>query len=375
MTQIALALEFSEPAVSSRTSHARAAHSPTHTLNAFESEGFAIGWDHARYGVVPPVDHLHPGHPVRQGWDAFRARSLAPHRCAAQPSSAWAVGAWLGLRLAAWARSMPVEPVAVTVSWIRRLRVTHCPITREALTWGLGLASDAQVVVLNEAAGVAAGNLAVVSRRAAAARALGGDAQQAVAHAQALRAPGATHAGLDTPAWKRWAGLISLATPLPHARVSAQALTVFPPPRVRVLNAAQAVQTMLSSLWMGPGYARRLADVSACLSRPLQRRRLSLLMSALLARRLEQGWSAHPHQVRHALEDAWGHPAVLRRWQDLMQCLDAPSCERWVRRVLALGAAHPTLRWMDAQRATEGWAVSAPPSQGEVVIDDHRCVV
>ena len=119
---------------------------------------------------------------------------------------------------------------------------------------------------------------------------------------------------------------------------------------------------MLSSLWMAPGYARRLADISAHLPQPIQRRRLSLLMSALLARRLQQGWSASAQCARHALEEAWGHPTVLRRWQDLMQCLDAQACERWVRRVMTPRCAMPGLRWMDNERATEGWAVGARPA-------------
>ena len=375
MTQIALALETLESAATLAAPRAAAPEGAARALDAFESQGFAIGWDYARHGIVPPVDHLHAGHPVRLGWEAYRARAIVQPRPPAPATDRWPLTAWLGLRLTAWLRALPLEPVAVTVSLIRRLRVTHCPITREALTWAAGLETDAQVIVLNDAAGVAAGNLAVVSARAAAARALCTHVQQAHERARALAIPGATDAGLQAAAWRRLAGLMSLATPVPHAQISTQALMVFPPPRVRVLNASQAVQTMLSSLWMGPGYARRLADVSACLPQPVQRRRLSLLMSALLARRLEQGWSASSQQARYALEEAWGHPAVLRRWQDLMQCLDAPSCERWVRRVMARQAAHPLLRWMDAERATEGWAHGAAASQGEVVVDDHRRVV
>lgn len=375
MTQIALALETLEPAADLPAPRAAAHDGAARTLDAFESQGFAIGWDYAFHGVVPPVDHLYPGHPVRLGWEAHRARALVQPRPTASASDRWPLSAWLGLRLTAWLRALPLEPVAVTVSLIRRLRVTHCPITREVLTWEAGLETDAQVIVLNDAAGVAAGNLAVVSARAAAARALCHHAQQAHERARALATPGATDAGLQAAAWRRLAGLMSLATPMPHVQISTQALAVFPPPRVRVLNASQAVQTMLSSLWMGPGYARRLADVSACLAQPLQRRRLSQLMSALLARRLEQGWSANSQQARCALEEAWSHPSVLRRWQELMHCLDAPSCERWVQRVMARKAAHPLLRWMDAHRATEGWACAPAVSQGEVVVDDQRRVV
>ena len=41
---------------------------PAATESPFDAAGFEIGWDHAHYRVVPPVEHLHAGHPVRQGW-------------------------------------------------------------------------------------------------------------------------------------------------------------------------------------------------------------------------------------------------------------------------------------------------------------------
>lgn len=47
-----------------------------------DAAGFDIGWDYARYRTLPPAQHLHAGHPVRQGWQAGRAvfghRTLRP---------------------------------------------------------------------------------------------------------------------------------------------------------------------------------------------------------------------------------------------------------------------------------------------------------
>ena len=58
--------------------------------------GFEIVWDFAHYRLVPPAEHLLPGNPLRDGWEAgqsiFGVRTLraTPH-----------VKTWLQLRLGA----------------------------------------------------------------------------------------------------------------------------------------------------------------------------------------------------------------------------------------------------------------------------------
>src|ERR1043165_5813180 len=69
-----------------------------------ESDGFAIGWEHARHGVVPPPAHLANDSPVREGWQAGRA-AFARRSLPATP----AVRQWLQLRLAAWQHGLAFE--------------------------------------------------------------------------------------------------------------------------------------------------------------------------------------------------------------------------------------------------------------------------
>jgi hypothetical protein len=131
----------------------------------FDAAGFEIGWDHAHHRLTPPADHLHGTHPVRQGWEAgraaFGARTLKPSRHVRQ---------WLNLRLQAWLRGQAFEDVMVTPRFLAQIDAALCPVTREPLTHGSGAPSDAVVVRVHGGAGFAAGNLVVMSRRAATAR-------------------------------------------------------------------------------------------------------------------------------------------------------------------------------------------------------------
>ena len=67
---------------------------------------YAIGWEHARRGCVPPAEQLQPDNPVRLGWEAGRARFgrrtlPADHH----------VRQWLRLRLDAWQQGLGFEPL------------------------------------------------------------------------------------------------------------------------------------------------------------------------------------------------------------------------------------------------------------------------
>lgn len=334
------------------------AHGPPHLAAGFDATGFAIGWDHARHGLTPPPDHLHHGHPVRQGWQAGRAalgaRALRPSRPVRQ---------WLGLRLAAWLRGRAFEDVMVTPRFLAQIDVARCPVTREALSQTEGAPTEALALALFEGAGCAAGNLAVVSRRAAQAR---GTLTAAQAGAVAQRLEGVaglaaaatptTEAGLDAAQWRRLAALLSLSTPTPHAEAAALPLAVLPPNRVRLLNPVQAVQAMLTLLLVGGAYARRMTDLAALLPQGA-RRPYFLFMNALLARRLAPGWSADRDTVRAALEDAWRHPVVRQRWAQLAATLSAADCERVARLAAQRGLTGAAWRWHDEAAATDGWAL------------------
>lgn len=360
MNQIALSFD----AATALPGAAPAADVPPHPAAGFDATGFAIGWDHARHGLTPPPDHLHDGHPVRQGWQAGRAalgvRALRPSRQVRQ---------WLGLRLAAWLRGRAFEDVMVTPRFLAQIDVARCPVTRETLSQTEGSPTEAVPLALFEGAGCAAGNLAVVSRRAAEAR---GTLTAAEARAVALRLEGlagpgtpaapatgataATELGLDAAQWRRLAALLSLSTPTPHAQAAALPLAVLPPNRVRLLNPVQAVQAMLTLLLVGLAYARRMTDLAALLPQGA-RRPCFLFMNTLLARRLAAGWSADRDTVRAALEDAWRHPVVRQRWAQLAATLSAADCERVARLAAQRGLTGAAWRWHDEAEATDGWAL------------------
>ncbi|MEI8265106.1 MAG: hypothetical protein WCI59_05090 [Betaproteobacteria bacterium] len=339
----------------------------------FETEGFRIGWEHARYLCAPPADHLHAGHPVRQGWEAGRAafagRTLAPTRAARL---------WLALRLQAWLRSRAFDELWVTPRFLARIDVACCPVTQVVLTHspaGAESATDAVVMPLHDRAGCVAGNLAVVSRQVALARA--GLSPQDMTHVVQRLAAGevASVAGLELQAWRRLQALTSLATPLAHDHAAAQPLHVLPPPRVRLLNPVQGLQAVLTMVFTWPGYARQLTDLGAWMPNAQARRAYFLFMNAMLARRLCARGAGPSTLVRHAMEQAWSHPLVQRRWQALAQVITPAQAERVLRGVAqrravslgvagaasaaggAVGAQHLAWRWMDASAATDGWAL------------------
>lgn len=329
---------------------AAAAAEPT----GFDAAGFEIGWDYAHHRLTPPADHLHGAHPVRQGWEAgraaFGARTLKPSGHARQ---------WLDLRLQCWLRGQAFEDVMVTPRFLAQIDVVQCPITREGLTHGSGLPSDAAVVRIFAGAGCAAGNLAVVSERAAAAR---GQCSAAEAEDIARRIFAGEQAGvggLDGAQWQRLASLLRLATPLSHAQVACLPLRVLPPNRVRLLNPVQAVQALLTLLFTGSAYARRMADLGALMPTADARRSYFLFMNTMLARRLSVGWTADRAQVRNTLEDAWGHPVVMRRWEQLALRLSRADCERIVRLAAQRSLGGNAWRWMDDAAATDGWAIES----------------
>lgn len=325
---------------------------PEAAPTAFDAAGFEIGWDFAHHRLVPPPDHLHGAHPVRQGWDAGRAafglRTLKPTRHVRQ---------WLALRLTAWARGEAFEPVRVTPRFLGQIDAERCPVTRECLTHGDDGPAEATIVRVYEGAGHAAGNLAVISRRAAQARG-GRSAREALDLAQRLeRGEAADGHGLDARAWHRLAALLRLAEPAAHERIACLPLLVLPPNRLHVLNPVHALQATLTLLMTGATYARRMTGIAALVPSPEARRAYYVFMNTLLARRLAAGWAADRVTVRQALEDAWTHPMVQRRWEDLVLRLGAADIERIVRLAAQRGLMATGCQWMDEERAIDGWSI------------------
>jgi hypothetical protein len=322
--------------------------------SAMDAIGFEIGWDHAHYHLVPPADHLHAGHPVRQGWQAGQA-VFGTRTLRATP----AVRQWLQLRLAAWRDGHSFEDLQVTPNFIAQITGTTCPVTGEPL------GEDARIERVFLGAGYAAGNLVALSPRAAQAKGAC-NWQQALGLAERIeRGELTTAGGLSAPEWRRLGVLMSLATPLKHAEVACLPLQVLPPNRLRVLNPAQALQTLLTLQFTRPGYARHMADLAAAMPGSVARQAFQLFMHTLLARRIAAGPTADAVALRRVMEQAWLHPLVQRRWERLALSLTEAQCERIVQYAERRGLAQAGWRLLDKAAATEGWALD---TQGRSVL-------
>ncbi|HET9646050.1 MAG TPA: hypothetical protein VFP68_22465 [Burkholderiaceae bacterium] len=316
-------------------------------LNDFDAAGFDIGWDHARYQIVPPAKHLHGGHPVRQGWQAgrsvFRSRTLHPTP---------AVRQWLHLRLMAWLNGQAFEGVQVTPNFLAQLVASHCPVTGEPLD-----PSDMNGCRVFEDAAYAAGNLVALSERARKAKA-GRDWRAALDCARRIESGEVTSIdGLIAGEWSRLAVLMSFATPLAHREAATLPLLVLPPNRVRILNAVQALQALLTLQFTHAGYARRLLDLAAVVPDMSTRQDFHVFMQTLLARRVAAGPLTDGANLRQALIDAWLHPLVQRRWQRLALRLSEADCERIVQYAGRRGLVDEGCRWLPREAATDGWAL------------------
>jgi hypothetical protein len=332
--------------------------SPARSEAPFDTTGFEIGWDHAHYRLVPPVQHLHEGHAVRQGWQAgqcvFGSRALraTPH-----------VRKWLQLRLNAWQRGRVFEGVQVTPNYLSQIDVPVCPITREVLTHATGEPSDASVDRVYNGAGYAAGNLAVMSARANVAKSDCGwaDAQRFV---QQIEAGHLEHiAGLGAAQWSRLAVLMSFVTPLAHVQVACLPLLVLPPNRLRLLNPVQALQALLTLQFTRDGAPKRIGELAEVVPADA-RHDFQVFVHTLLARRLAVGAHLEGLALRHAMEDMWRDALVNRRWQRLALRLGEADCERLVRYAGRRGLAGADWHWLDRAAATDGWALA---TQGHVV--------
>jgi len=334
MSQAVLSLEITPPAV-----------------DAFDTIGFEIGWDHAHHRLVPPVQHLHAGNPVRQGWQAgqavFGPRTLRVTRH---------VRKWLQLRLNAWLRGRAFEGVQVTPHFLAQIDVPQCPITREPLSHATGQPSDASVDRVFNGAGYAAGNLAVMSARANAAKAdYGWD--DALGFVRQIEAGGLGQIdGLDAAQWSRLAVLMSFVTPLKHAQVACLPLLVLPPNRLRLLNPVQALQTLLTLQFTRPGAPKRVNELAGAVPAAV-RHDFQVFMHTLLARRLAAGVAADTAALRRAMEDLWCDPLVNRRWQRVALQLTEGDCERLVQYAGRRGLVGDGWRWVPREAATEGWAL------------------
>ena len=314
---------------------------------------FDIGWDHARHGLVPPAEMLHADTPVCQGWMAGKAvfgrRTLACGRHTRQ---------WLALRLRAWREGVVFDEQAVTPNYLGQIQSQHCPVLRTPLGGAPGCAEAAVVERINMQAGYAAGNLVLMSALAAAAR-RGVDVAHAVRLARQCESTGEASQGLSASAWWRVAALTSYAQFLPLAEAAALPMAMMPPNRVRLLNAAQGLQALLTQSFASPGWSKRCLALAQLLPAHTLRQDFNLFVGAMAPRVLEA--EDDPRARRLALEDAWLHERVQRRWQHFILSLGAQATQTMLS--VATEMKWPGLRVQEhsAAQATEAWGL--PDSQ------------
>lgn len=312
--------------------------------------GFELGFDHARHGLTPPVAHLSHQSPLLQGWQAGMATFGRRH--APRPSRATRL--WLDLRLHAWQRGRAFEEVELTPNHLQQLLgVSHCPILRCAL------GEQISVDRVRDDAGYAAGNLAVMSPGANAAKARHGWASASELARSLAQGPIRSVAGLDAAQWQRVAVLCSFVTELPHEEAAQIPLHVLPPNRLRLLNPIQALQALLTRQLATPGWSARLARLEALLPGDALRADFNRFVLALAPRVLQlgRGTLTEPQQIRWALEDAWSQPLVMKRWTRFALQLSAAQAEQLVQRAAAKRLCPVHVERHAQPRATEGWAL------------------
>ncbi|MDP2004094.1 MAG: hypothetical protein Q8K45_00300 [Rubrivivax sp.] len=315
-----------------------------------DSTGFDIGWDHARHALVPPPELLLEGTPIGQGWRA--ARAVFGRRTLPAPQ---ATRQWLALRTQAWREGIAFERQQVTPHYLAQLQVTRCPVLRTALGGAPGQPDAAVFERLNPHAAFAAGNLVMMSRGAAQARA-GVDLLETLRRARRAECSGETVEGLDAGAWWRLAALRACAMPLPFHEAARLPLAVLPPNRVRLLNPAQGLQALVTLLFTTPGWSGRTRALAALLPEHTVRHDFNLFVGALAPRVLEAG----PDTVglRRALENAWLQERVQRRWQHFVLSLGEAATAALLERATADGLTAVRTVSHPLAQATDGWGLA-----------------
>ena len=312
---------------------------------------FDIGWDHARHGLVPPAELLLPSTPVCQGWMAAKAvfgrRTLASTRHTRQ---------WMALRLRAWREGAVFDDQAVTPNYLGQIETAHCPVLRTALGGAAGSPDAAVIERINVQAGYAAGNLVMMSAKAASAR-RGVDLLQATRLARHGETTGESTNGLHASAWWRLAALLSFAQVLPLAEAAALPMAMMPPNRVRLLNAAQGLQALLTQTFLSKGWSTRCLALAQKLPAHTLRQDFNLFVGAMAPRVLEADEA--PRARRLALEDAWLHERVQRRWQHLILSLGAAGTQMLLNVALDMPWPGLLVQAHSTEQATECWGLTA----------------
>ena len=307
---------------------------------------FAIGWDHARHRLTPPLERLCINPRLRDGFQAGRAAFAG--RTLAAPAS---VREWLALRLDALAAGCAFETVRLTPRYLARLAVTHCPITREPLAAAAESVNGWRVARVRRDAGYAAGNLVRLGLRADAAQARLGAADAADLLRAGAADANARHAGLTLAQARRLAVLRSFVQPLAH-EAAALPLLVLPPPGLLLFNPLQALQCCITRAFAEPLPNQRLAALREALADAASQGAFDAFVAAYHVGLAEAAPGAPA--ARWVLEDAWADARASGRWKHFARTLSAVRCEA----LLSREGPRGLLQRPDAL-ATEGWALAS----------------
>lgn len=324
-------------------------------LPADPRTGFELGREHARHGVSPAAELLARHAALREGWEAGRRVFEGRTRPATS-----AVRQWLALRTGAWLQARHFDTLTATPHYLAQLAGSHCPVTREALSPADPTTSPAPAVIerVYEDAGYAAGNLACLSRRAVAAKA-GLSCEDALENVRQIDAQGlGTIDGLNALQWARLAVLVSMATPLPHARAASLPLLVLPPNRLHLVNPIQGVQALVTMQLLRSGWSQRITAFEALLPTAALRRELHAFFGALVPKVVAAGRHDDPRSWRWSLEDAWRHPQVQQRWRHFALQLDARQAQVLLDQAVEQGLCSQRARAMPDGEATAGWQLA-----------------
>ncbi|ACB34041.1 hypothetical protein Lcho_1774 [Leptothrix cholodnii SP-6] len=320
-------------------------------------DGFELGRDYARHALTPPAEHLGPGNPVRQGWDAGRARFAQRTSPAGEHTRLW-----LQLRLQAWREGRHFELLSVTPNYLGQLATSHCPVTRRKFSSQpgdprRGAAADAVIARLHDDAGYAAGHLATLSRVAGQARAER-TWDESMQQAQRIEAAGGGQVdGLSGDAWRRLGVLLSFVTPLPHTLAARVPLLVLPPNRLHLRNPIQALQVLATRMLARSGWSARMPALLRLLPRGCAQQDFQRFFIALLARVIEGGQPTDPLRRRWALEDAWRDTEVQQLWWQFALQLDAEQAQYLMERAAEAGLFDQRVVLHSDEQSTDGWAL------------------
>ena len=130
---------------------------------------------------------------------------------------------------------------------------------------------------------------------------------------------------------------------------------MLPPNRLRLFNPIQALQAFVSRQLLAPGWSQRIARFEPLLPGKPAQRAFQMFFHALLPRVLEAGRNEAPEQARWAVEDAWRHALVMKRWSAFARLISPAQCEAVLTRAAAKRLALQRVEQLDAAAATEGW--------------------